>query len=367
MTRGSETWKQDLTRWINEAALPLWTRIGVDHRTGTVWEALDHHGQPLSDMQRRLRVQARQAYCFSKSDVAEHQDLALQLFRFVMDQGFDPETGYMAAYLDADTRILTAPHDLYDMSFVFLAASGLIDAGFDMSKDLARLEAALAQLKAPRGWYENAARSLPRRQNPHMHMFEAFTALFTSTGAPRFRDMAEECLGLFRDVFLARDGRVLEYFDTDMQPLEDCDQVIEPGHMAEWVYLLDRYEAATGRDCGVDLAHLFTAVLQRQDGTGLLPDRYEPKMSDSRRLWPQTELFKAVLALKQRGLALPDDIQPDDVLERIWRTYFAVPVHGGWYDQFSRDGTLLSQNMPASTFYHILIAFRFYISDGKAV
>ncbi|EBA14558.1 Mannose-6-phosphate isomerase-like protein [Roseobacter sp. SK209-2-6] len=363
-------WSERLPLWLAEEALPLWTSTGVDAATGTVWEALDHQGQPLAAMERRLRVQVRQAYCFAQSEDPEHRALALQLFRFAMDHGFDPETGNLGAMLAPDCRLLSAPHDLYDLAFMLLAAAALIEAGFEVAADLARLEAALARLKAPRGWFENLAPPARRRQNPHMHMFEASTALFAATGEARFRSMAEECLALYREVFLKADGQVLEYFDTDWRPLPAAEQAVEPGHMAEWIYLIDRYEVLLGSESdmgsGLDLAHLFQAVAQCRDASGLLPDRVEPA-TGTRRMWPQTELLKAAVVLRRRGLDLPPGCAPEQVLSLMWSDYLQVPVAGGWYDKRSETGALLSDNMPASTFYHILVAFRFYLSSCRSL
>lgn len=359
-------WTAELPRWLTEEALPLWTGVGVDAATGTVWEALDHEGAPLADMERRLRVQVRQAYCFAQSQDPDHHALALQLFRFAMDRGFDPETGNLGARLAPDCRLISAPHDLYDLAFMLLAAAALIEAGFDVAADLIRLETELARLKAPRGWFESAEAPARRRQNPHMHMFETSTALFAATGEARFRSMAEECLALYREVFLSDDGRVLEYFDPDWQPLAADQQAVEPGHMAEWIYLIDRYEVLTGQDSGLDLAHLFQAVINRRDAAGLLPDQADP-LSGSRRMWPQTEFLKAGVALRRRGLELPAGCTPEEVLTLMWRDYLQTPVPGGWYDKRSSAGNLLSQHMPASTFYHILVAFRFYLSGGQGL
>lgn len=355
-----------LPAWLQDQALPLWTGAGVDDTTGTVWEALDHQAIPCAGMQRRLRVQVRQAYCFAMSEAPGDRDLALQLFRFAIDHGFDPASGNLAAQLAADTAIQTAPHDLYDMAFMLLAASALIAMGADVAADLARLEEELAKLKAPRGWYENAARDLPRRQNPHMHMFETTTALFAATGESRFRDMAEECLDLFREVFLSEDGRVLESFAEDWSPLATAEQAVEPGHMAEWVYLIDRYEEITGRRTDVPMTTLYNAVLARRDAAGLLPDRSDPAAS-TRRMWPQTELLKATVAMARRGEIPAGAPSAERVLALMWDQYLDTPVAGGWYDKRSTAGDLLSENMPASTFYHIFVAFRFYLSGGTSI
>ncbi len=342
--------------WLMETALPLWREHGMDPRTGTAWEALSHSAVPLHHMERRLRVQLRQSYSFATLGETR---LSSQLFRWVMQNGFDPETGNLAARLSPDMGILSAPHDLYDLAFAALAAAAQIRAGINITQDLARIEAAIDRLKAPEGWYEDSTHSVPRRQNPHMHLFEAFIELYDITGVTRFLDTAEECLALFRNSFLQADGRLLERFDLNWVPVEDATQTIEPGHMAEWIYLLDRYEEVTTKASNVDLMHLWQAVLVRRDATGLLPDHSDP-ISTTRRLWPQTELLKATCVMARRGLVPQDNATK--LMQQIKDAYLTTPVPGGWYDKRGTDGSLLSENMPSSTFYHIVVAFSVYKS-----
>ncbi|SFR15607.1 AGE family epimerase/isomerase [Poseidonocella sedimentorum] len=359
-----------LSTWITGKALPLWTGVGIDAATGTCWTALDHAGAPCVDMARRMRVQTRQAYCFAQSDLPAHRALALQLFRFSVDHGFDPETGNLVATTHPDLSVLSAPHDLYDMAFTLLAASALIEAGAEISADLARLEAELARLDAPRGWYEDAAQAAApagarRRQNPHMHMFEATTALWRATGEARFAAMADKSLGLFRDVFLQPDGRVFEYFDLDWRPVDLTEQAVEPGHMVEWVYLLDQWEKVSGTSCGVDLRKVFEAARGSADAAGTaLPDTAMP-LSEARRCWPQTEFLKAAVSLRARGALAAEDAElPEAILAALWADYVDVEVPGGWYDSRRvSDRALLSDRMPASTFYHLFMAFQHYIAE----
>lgn len=353
-----------INSWLEKEAFPLWSGVGLDHRTRTVWEALDHSGQPCRDMNRRLRVQVRQAYCFARSGRDDLIALGSELFRFSMDHGFDPVTGNLAALLDSGTRIIAAPHDLYDMAFMFLAAAALIEIGCDVRADLKTLDTALARLKADRGWYENAAKTLPRRQNPHMHLFEASTALYRTTGQKQYLNMAQECLGLFKDVFFQVDGHIFELFDADWSGVPGCQQMVEPGHMAEWIYLLDQYEQATGQNCGVDLELLTEAMLMCRDSIGALPDIFGPA-SKTRRSWPQTELLKSVLVMQARGAKLPKDAMPDVVLDMLLREYLTTDVSGGWYDKRNLSGVLQSDNMPASTFYHILGAFECWTNHAQ--
>lgn len=357
----------DLEDWIERRALPLWLGAGFDASTGTVWEALDHEGQPLTQLAKRLRVQARCAYCFAlaaRPEAPERLAKAVSLFRFVMDHGFAPQTGNLGSILEPDGTIRSARHDLYDLAFVFLAAAALCEAGYDVSSDLERLELALARLEAERGWNENVDGELPRRQNPHMHMLEAMTALYKATGERRYLDRAQACIDLFRSAFLREDGAVLEFFGPDWQPVA-VGQLIEPGHIAEWIYLIERFEVVSGRATGLPLDAMFELVLSGRDEHGLLLDSMMPPAA-TRRTWPQTEFLKACLSLRRRGSRVGDlETLSEAVLAALRTHYLETPVPGGWYDRVSTDGVVLSDNMPASTFYHLLVAFRFYLEESR--
>jgi mannose/cellobiose epimerase-like protein (N-acyl-D-glucosamine 2-epimerase family) len=357
-----------LRGWLLDQAVPLWTGAGWDAATGTVWEALDHAGRPRRDLDRRLRVQARQAYAFATlarqpgvcpALAADLRARAEGLFDFVMTRGFAPGSGNLASWLAPDLTIRTAPHDLYDLSFVLLAAAGLAAAGTDVSAEIARLEGALDRLAAPRGWHECAARRLPRRQNPHMHLFEAMCALYRATGAPRFAARAATCRRLMAETFLGADLRLLEFYDAGLRPLTGADQREEPGHLVEWIALeagwqaLDLPEGA-GRAPLPPPEAMFAAATAHLSPGGLLPD---VAGQASFRLWPQSELLRAARLMQGAGADLPERLRPEAVLARIRAGYLETPVPGGWYDQRDGKGALVSDTMPASTFYHLVEAF----------
>ena len=338
-------WVAPLIDWRDRLALPLWSTAGIDASTHSAWEALDHHGHPLPLLDRRQRVQFRQAFAFASNPQPDLQNLAWQLFRRTMDHGFDPDTGHLAAWVHPDLSHIDAKHDLYDLTFALLAAAALGHSGRDVAPDLARLDAAFDLLAAPLGWFEDAAHSLPRRQNPHMHLFEASTAAYGLTRAPKYRAMAQTCLEVFTTHVLQKDGQLLEFYGADWTPLSGAAQGIEPGHIAEWIYLADTFTAVTGIAHGLPLDRMWQAVQGHRLPSGFLPDQAGGQI---RRLWPQTELLKAALVMEPAGAP--------QIAQTLWGTYMNTPVAGGWYDQFDESGTLLSNTMPTSTYYHISVA-----------
>ncbi len=353
MTR-AKTWIHALADWRTHHALPLWSGAGIDADTGTSWEALDHAGQPLRQLNRRQRVQFRQAHVFARSGNAAIRAQGWQMFRHTMEHGFDPDTGHFAAWVSPELRHLDQTHDLYDLAFGVLAAASLGHLGYDVAADITRLEKALGLLRAPLGWHETASHRQPRRQNPHMHLFEATTELYALTGAPRHLDIAQECLEIIATHVLRSDGALLEFFAPDWSPLTGDDQDEEPGHLAEWIYLAARYDSVTGTATGLPLTEMWENVLSHRLPSGFLPDVLG---SNTRRLWPQTELLIAAVVMQHKAHALPKDMTPERIAARLWQHYMSTPVKGGWYDCFDETGdTPISTNMPASTFYHIDMA-----------
>ena len=85
-----------------------------------------------------------------------------------------------ALLLKADGSVLDSTRDLYTQAFYLLALAWR----FRLSSDAKWLEAADRQIAfldtemaSPEGGYiESIPDRLPRRQNPHMHLFEAFLA-----------------------------------------------------------------------------------------------------------------------------------------------------------------------------------------------
>jgi mannose-6-phosphate isomerase len=217
-------------------------------------------------------------------------------------------------------------------------------------------------LAAPSGGHaESDQGEMPRRQNPHMHLFESFLALWETTGEARHLARAGELFELFRTRFLDEaDGTLTEYFGPawERDATWGSDR-LEPGHMMEWVWLCRRYARASGRPVDDVTARLFAAAERTgmDAASGFLVDEVAPDgriLLATRRLWPQTEYLKALLL---EGEALGDVRlfeRADALSARILDTYLAeIPV-GCWRDRFDLDGRMVADHIPASILYHLL-------------
>jgi mannose/cellobiose epimerase-like protein (N-acyl-D-glucosamine 2-epimerase family) len=348
-------------------SLPLWSTEGWDPTAGGFVDRLTPDGRADRLAPRRVFVQARQIYCFAKAAeigwYPEGREIALKGLEHLLAKAKSPDgkPGFVHE-LAHDGSMLDPLRDSYDHAFVLLALASVYALTRDaqIRTEIDALCGYLdSQLRSPHGGFlEGWPASMPRRQNPQMHLFEAMIAAFDATHDAVFQNRAGDFFALFLANLYDKQKKVLgEYFEDDWSRIEPV--IIEPGHQAEWVWLLKGFERITGCPTGRFRAELLTSALRYRDqATGCLVDEGNAAgeiKRHSRRCWPQTEIAKAWIAQAESGEAGAAD-EARAALSRLARHYLCHPVAGGWYDQFDREGNSLIATIPASSFYHVLCA-----------
>jgi mannose/cellobiose epimerase-like protein (N-acyl-D-glucosamine 2-epimerase family) len=363
--------RQDIVKTLRalmaDHALPLWAREGWDSTRGGFVERLDADGRADHLAPRRVRVQARQIYSFAvaaqRGWYPQGRDIALKGLEYLLAKAKSPDgkPGFVHL-IDHDGNLLNPLRDAYDHAFVLLALAAVFELTADarVREEMDSLVGFLdTGLRSPHGGFiEGIPATLPRRQNPQMHLFEAMIAAFDATHDPAYQSRAGDLFGLFvANLYDARREVLGEYFEEDWSRIEPV--MVEPGHQAEWVWLLKGFERVTGCPTGRYRAQLLSSALRYCDGmTGCLIDEGDAEgniRKSTRRLWPQTEIAKAWIAQTEAGEHGAAD-QALEALIRLHRHYLSHPVAGGWYDQFDRDNRSLVDTIPASSFYHIICA-----------
>jgi mannose-6-phosphate isomerase len=362
-------------RWLFDVALPLWAERGIDPN-GLFTERMDFAGRPDVAAPRRMRVQARQLYVFNEAALMGWQPAAA-----VADRGMDSfvarcwaadgEPGWVHQ-VTPDGTLHNPLRDLYDHAFGLFALAAVHRRNADprarrqADQALAFLDAAFAH---PAGGFEDAlpAGGLPRRANPHMHLLEAMLAWYEATGDGLFLERANALIELFQTRFFdPATGTLREYFTADWAIAPGPEGlVVEPGHHCEWAWLLLWAARMGARDATAEAAALYRFVLQHGlDEAGFAVDECSPdgrQTGRGRRSWPQTELLKAHVAMARHGdgAALA---KTAPVAERLLDVYLATDVPGLWMDHFDEQGRGLNTMVPASTLYHLVLAFREFLT-----
>jgi len=350
-----------------EGALPLWAGEGWDATRGGFVDRLFSDGIADRKAPRRLRVQARQIYCFAKAAqlgwYPGGRDIALRGLEYMLAKAKSPDgsPGFVTL-LAEDGSVISANRDTYDHAFVLLALATVFQLDRD-SQVRAEIDSMLdfleSDLKSEHGGYgEGKPTTLPRRQNPHMHLFEAMIALFDATKDVVFQNRAGELFSLFLAHFFdGQTGLLYEYFEEDWSRIQPA--TVEAGHQAEWVWLLKGFERITGCPTAKYREALLASALRYRDAdTGCLVDEGNIAgeiTKPSGRCWPQTEIVKAWLAQAESGKAEAVG-EAVSALVRLERYYLRHPVRGGWYDSFHHNDEAKMAPILASSFYHVLCA-----------
>jgi len=360
----------EIRRWMFDEALPFWAEHGVDRVRGGYVEQLDFDGNDIGVDFKRTRVTARQIYVFSHAAVMGWEPgkaLADHGVSFLKKAWMGPDGGW-ARLLTRDGEIKDATPDLYDIAFAMFALGWHFRAtGDEQSAELARQTLAFVEKHMrPAGGkgflHEKPAKGW-RLQNPHMHLMEAALSCLEATGDERYAGLASELEALFRDqLFDAGTKTLAEYFDDDWGRAPGAEgRIIEPGHQMEWAWILANLERLTGaptvdlvRDLtdfaeqyGVDPATGVTFNQIRDDGEAL---------DKGSRTWPNTERLKGLIARFEQfgedpraGLAASSRVLLDH--------YLGYGRPALWLDHFGPEGEHRVDYAPASTLYHVFLAF----------
>lgn len=355
--------------WLLDVAAPLWAERGRTP-TGLFAERMTLAGEP-DDSYFRIFVQARHIFSFVAIGRmgwnGPWRDLVAETMGQIL-QSAKRDDGFFVHRLDRDARHLDARADLYDQAFVLLAlatAGGALARKdwFDEAEQL--LDRIEGQWGHAEGGFTEGEVVDPhvRRQNPHMHLFEAFLALHEASGRARFRNAAARIADLARSRFIdPRSGALLEYFTPSLSPASGIEgRIAEPGHCFEWAWLFERLAAqghAGAEQASDDLVGFARRHgLSSRHGVAINEVLTDGSMHEGNaRLWPQTERLKAAVA-RLRRLGDPAEAHEAAAAAAGLRRYLDVAVPGLWRDKLRPDGSWIEELAPGSSLYHISCAY----------
>lgn len=361
---------QRLVNWIKDDAVPLWIARGISPE-GVNYERLLPSGEVDFSSSVRVRVQARQSFFYSAAVSRQWCgeagiSVARKLLNFVQTNAAHPTAGGGYTHLlNSSFSVVDTKQDLYDHAFFLLANAWLYRVTKEPSA-LAEAERLVAHLDATfgsvyGGWVEGDYPYACRRQNPHMHLFEAFLALYDATQDGKWLARVGEIFGLFQAHFFDDKLNVLfEFFDENWALCADAKgEVVEPGHMMEWVWLLDWYGRRSGRPVAQYTRALYAKALEiGMAASGLLYDAVAPDgrvLDQKKRCWGITELIKASLVMIRDGHPQAEAIAVKGI-EDLFTYYLCASTPGSYVDQRGANDEVVVDVAPASTLYHIIVA-----------
>ncbi len=357
--------------WLSQRALPFWTSTGYDSSCGLFHERVALDGTPFFHLPRRLMVQCRQMYVLAHASMlgmCDGQPLLERTFTRVLDwyrRGSKDGRWVFSVHLDgtiADPRC-----DSYTLAFVLMALAWLYRLRPD-AQLLGYVDEIYAMLDGPLaarggGVVDGLPRSDQlRRQNPNMHLLEAYLFLYEATWRKSDLDRALALYDLFASkLFDWPHSALPELHDHEWHTAEPEMAWFEPGHHFEWVWLLRRL-ARLAPVCVDSCAEalLARASTEGVDGEGFAIDRVQilsGQQTLSRRCWSTCEYLKASVAEMELGRSSGLEAKIVSALRALRMGFLASAKPGLWVDRIDEHGNSIFTDVPASTFYHLFLAF----------
>lgn len=374
MTVGSSAPIARYCAWVEDIALPRWAGHGFDAARGRFWERLDKTASPV-DTPFRAMVQARQIYVFAdaaRSGWCAAGGLLAEraMASFLRDFGAETRDQLSFAFSVDQTGSCVSPvRDAYAHAFALFSLAALYRLNGDRSllrladKTIAFIEQEMTDSQHGGLFDALPATTGGKRQNPHMHLLEAYLFLHEAAPDRGYLDRAAKIVTLFESrLFDPATGKLLEYFEDDWSPHREAERAIiwEPGHHFEWVWLLDQFARATCAPLSATaqilqqqaMRHGFTSSGMLADEVGSVDNKV---LRGSSRIWPHTEAIKSAAtfhSMGERQAAPQADAMATVLLEHFLDRTFS----GGWTDHVSTQGAPLVEHVPASSLYHLYLA-----------
>lgn len=355
--------------WLCNVAAPLWAR-DYNASAGLFPERMDLSGRPDPSYFRTF-VQARHVFSYCAIGAlgwsGPWADLVGRTIDTLLSHARRAD-GFFVHRLDATAAQLDARADLYDQAFVLFALGTAGEAlerkdCFDAAESL--LDTIEQCWSHPADGFREGEIVDPRvrRQNPHMHLFEAAQALSRGSGRGRFADLTHTIAELAASRFIdPTSGALLEYFDQDLNPAPGIEgRIAEPGHCFEWAWLFERL-ATEGWSQGISVSDRLVDFARQNGIDAVRGVAINEVMTDGTvhddkaRLWPQTERIKAAVARFKRT-ADPSEAAEAVAAAKGLEHYYDVATPGLWRDKLCADGTWLEELAPGSSLYHISCAY----------
>jgi mannobiose 2-epimerase len=240
--------------------LTWWQDHSVDEKGGGFHGAADLEGNPVPDANRSCVLNARILWTFSAAAKmignADCGSVAGRAFAVISEKFTDQEFGGFYMALTSDNRVADDIKHTYAQAFVMYALSkyyefepsqGLLDriqTTFQLLEEKTRDEQNLGYVEAfSRDWQpleENrmADNNEPRSMNTHLHVLEAYAALYRVWKDERVRERLEGLLHLFLSKIIRVNGHLGIFFDEDFNETESSKGICSFGHDIEASWLL---------------------------------------------------------------------------------------------------------------------------------
>ena len=362
-----EVLRGEFKRELEEDILPYWVRHAVRPGWTGFYGAADLEGNPVDSnlscvlVSRILWTYSAASLLYSLEDYRRMADLAMKA---LTDSFRDPVHGGYFMEIAPDGGVANGIKHTYSQAFVIYSLARYYESTRDpsvleeasrffhqlekISKDPAKpgyLEAFTRDWK-PLEENRMADHNEPRSMNTHLHVMEAWAALYKIWKDPLLGQRLRELLELFLQRIIRPDGHLGIFFDLDFNEVPASRGICSFGHDIEASWLLVEAAEILGdeeilrsmREVSLKMARAVAREGVDQDGGLFLEStRFGSHLRTNKHWWPQAENLVGFMNAYQ----LSGDPAFLEIVAKAWNfinTHVIDHVHGEWFTKVNRLG-----------------------------
>ena len=353
---------------LHNNILPYWMKYGVEKNGHGFYGAVDLDGNPVLSANKTSVLNARILWTFSAAAMLEGNNeyaaMADKAYKVVTHDFDDKKYGGYYMELTSDDKVANDIKHTYAQAFVLYSLCKYfefrpLESVLQKIKDFFHLLEEKAKDPDHAGYRESFTRDWkiygenrmadnnePKSMNTHLHVLEAWAALYKVWKDPVVEKRLTELMVLFLDKIIRKEGHFGIFFDEAFNEAESSKGICSFGHDIEGSWLLWEAAEILGneniinrmRPVAVKMVDNIEQVAVDKDGGLFLEStRFGSHVKTNKHWWQQAETLVGFM----NAYELTTDEKYWNTVKLSWNfinTYLIDHERGEWYTKLNRLG-----------------------------
>jgi cellobiose epimerase len=361
-------YRDKFSKELHGDILPYWMKYSVEKNGHGFYGAVDLDNKPVLSANKTSVLNARILWTFSSAAMLdrnkEYALMADRAYRVITEDFEDKKYGGYFMELSSDNKIANDIKHTYAQAFVLYALCKYyefrpLDSVMQKIRDFFKLLEEKTKDTEHTGYRESFTREWkiysenrmadnnePKSMNTHLHVLEAWSALYKVWKDPKTELRLTELMNLFLDKIIREDGHFGIFFDEAFNEADSSKGVCSFGHEIEgsWL-LLEAAEILGNKDILNRMRRLSVKMVDNIDriavdkdgGLFLESTRFGSHVKTNKHWWQQAETLVGFM----NAFQLTGNIKYWNTVKLSWNFIDSCLIdheRGEWFTKLNRLG-----------------------------
>ena len=353
---------------LHKDILPYWMKYGVEKNGHGFYGAVDLKGKPVLSANKTSVLNARILWTFSAAAMLDgnkqYAEMADKAYKVVTEDFEDKKYGGYFMELTSSDKVANDIKHTYAQAFVLYSLCKYYEfrkktETLQKIKDFFLLLEEKTKDTQNEGYQESFTRDWklyeknrmadnnePKTMNTHLHVLEAWAALYSVWKDPLVKKRLTEMMELFLDKIIRKEGHFGIFFDEKFNEAEASRGICSFGHDIEGSWLLWEAAEILGnkniikrmKPLAIKMVNNIERVAVDKDGGLFLEStRFGSHVKTNKHWWQQSETLVGFM----NAFELTRDEKYWETVKLSWNfidTYLIDHERGEWYTKLNRLG-----------------------------